>query len=48
MWEGFVDFTGKLAASTRDAGIAPDELHRMPIAEYVDYVRQWDSEQSLA
>lgn len=48
MWEGFVDFTGKLAANMRDAGIAPDELHRMPITEYVDYARQWASEHSLA
>ena len=47
LWEGFVDFTSALADTVEDAEISPEELHRMPIAEYVEYARQWASEQSL-
>jgi hypothetical protein len=47
LWEGFVDFTSALAGTVEGAGISPDELYRMPISEYVDYIRQWASEQGF-
>jgi hypothetical protein len=48
LWERFLAFTSELEQTLAEEGVSPDELHRVPVPEYVDYARQWASEQSLA
>jgi hypothetical protein len=41
LWESFLGFSEELARTLLNEGVSHADLRRIPVPEYIDYVRQW-------